>query len=184
MKIKIPYNFNRIQEIKNLMREHNLHSVCEEASCPNLSECFNRGISTFMILGTICTRRCPFCNVSYGRPTLPDPDEAKRLAQIIYDMKLNYVVITSVCRDDLRDGGAKHFSDCIISIRSRIPNIKIEILVPDFRKNIDLAIKIINKSPPDIFCHNLENVPRLYKKIRPGANYNGSLILLENFKKK
>lgn len=182
MKIKLPADSSRIQSIKAAMRKNGLHSVCEEASCPNLSECFNQGIATFMILGTICTRRCPFCDVAHGRPVPPDANEPKKLAQTIADMGLCYVVVTSVDRDDLRDGGAQHFADCINSIRSKNPSIRIEILVPDFRGCMDRALDIINNAPPDIFNHNLENVPRLYREVRPGANYDSSLKLLETFK--
>ncbi|WP_348666173.1 lipoyl synthase [Arsenophonus symbiont of Ornithomya chloropus] len=182
LKIKIPNDFTRINKIKNAMRKNGLHSVCEEASCPNLSECFNRGTATFMILGAICTRNCPFCDVTHGRPSKPDPNEPIKLAKTIKDMGLNYIVITSVNRDDLHDGGAKHFADCIMSIRNKNPNIKIEILVPDFRGRTNQALKILSTVPPDVFNHNIENVPRIYKKIRPGANYQGSLKLLEKFK--
>ncbi|WMY96293.1 MAG: lipoyl synthase [Arsenophonus sp.] len=182
LKIKIPNDFTRIEKIKNAMRKNGLHSVCEEASCPNLPECFNKGTATFMILGAICTRHCPFCNVTNGRPNMPDPNEPIKLAKTIKDMRLNYIVITSVNRDDLHDGGAKHFADCIMSIRNKNPHIKIEILVPDFRGRINQALQILSKVPPDVFNHNIENVPRIYKKIRPGANYHGSLKLLEKFK--
>ncbi|WP_457914439.1 lipoyl synthase [Candidatus Hartigia pinicola] len=183
MRIKLPADSTRIHEIKSAMRENALYSVCEEASCPNLFECFNYGVATFMILGSICTRRCPFCNVSHGRPYLPDFNEPNKLAKTIKDMELRYVVITSVDRDDLRDGGAQHFSDCISTIRKNNPNIKIEILVPDFRGRSDDALNILAKTPPDIFNHNVENVPRIYHQVRPGANYKSSLKLLEKFKK-
>ncbi|WP_395479804.1 lipoyl synthase [Candidatus Curculioniphilus buchneri] len=182
LKIKFPADSTRIQEIKAIMRKNSLHSVCEEASCPNLSECFNHGTATFMILGTICTRRCPFCDVAHGRPITPDINEPERLAQAIFDMKLRYVVVTSVDRDDLRDGGAQHFTNCISAIRKKNPSIQIEILVPDFRGRMEQALEIINITPPDVFNHNLENVPRLYRQVRPGANYNWSLKLLERFK--
>lgn len=182
IKIKVPSNSTGIQKIKSALRKHGLYSVCEEASCPNLMECFNHGTATFMILGNICTRRCPFCDVSHGRPVAPDVNEAKKLAQTIADIRLRYVVITSVDRDDLRDGGAQHFASCINAIREKSPSIQIEILVPDFRGCMDRALKIINTAPPDVFNHNLENVPRLYRKIRPGAHYNWSLKLLERFK--
>lgn len=181
MKIKLPSSNHRIQEIKAAMRKNNLHSVCEEASCPNLSECFNHGTATFMILGAICTRRCPFCDVGHGRPLPPNLDEPLKLAQTIQDMKLKYVVITSVDRDDLRDGGAQHFADCIREIRAFNPNIRIETLVPDFRGRMDKALEILNTSPPDVFNHNLETAPRLYSKARPGANYAWSLDLLKKF---
>ncbi|SNC59001.1 lipoyl synthase [Sodalis endosymbiont of Henestaris halophilus] len=182
IKIKLPVDSSRIQSIKAVMRKNGLHSVCEEASCPNLAECFNHGTVTFMILGEICTRSCPFCDVSHGRPVIPDANEPEKLAQTIADMGLCYVVVTSVDRDDLRDGGAQHFVDCIRKIRSKNPDIRIEILVPDFRGRMDCALDIINAAPPDVFNHNLENVPRLYRQVRPGANYNLSLKLLENFK--
>ena len=182
MKIKLPASSAKIEGIKNAMRKHGLHSVCEEASCPNLSECFNHGTATFMILGAICTRRCPFCDVAHGKPLPPDPDEPKKLALTIRDMNLRYVVITSVDRDDLRDGGAGHFAECVKQIRALNPHIKIETLVPDFRGKIDVALEILSKNPPDVFNHNLENVPRLYKGIRPGADYQWSLRLLREFK--
>ncbi|MFT8229595.1 MAG: lipoyl synthase [Enterobacterales bacterium] len=183
IKVKIPVDSDKIKLIKHILRKNNLHSVCEEASCPNLSECFNRGTATFMILGSICTRNCPFCDVKHGRPVKPDVNEPHKLATAIQDMKLKYVVITSVDRDDLKDGGAQHFVDCINSIRMQNNNIIIEILVPDFRGCTDKALNIINTIPPNIFNHNLENVPRLYKKIRPGANYKRSLNLLKKFKR-
>ncbi len=182
MKIKLPADSSRIQAIKAAMRKNGLHSVCEEASCPNLPECFNHGTATFMILGAICTRRCPFCDVAHGRPLAPDEQEPEKLAQTIQDMKLRYVVITSVDRDDLRDGGAQHFSDCISAIRSKNPDISIEILVPDFRGRMERALEILAATPPDVFNHNLENVPRIYREVRPGANYEGSLKLLARFK--
>lgn len=182
MKIKLPSHSANIQHIKQTMRKHGLHSVCEEASCPNLAECFNHGTATFMILGDICTRRCPFCDVAHGRPLPPDANEPIKLAQTIQEMKLKYVVITSVDRDDLKDGGATHFVDCIREIKKLNSSIKIEILTPDFRGCIDDAVSILKSNPPDVFNHNLENIPRLYKKIRPGANYEGSLQLLKQFK--
>ncbi|WP_334326558.1 lipoyl synthase [Gilliamella apicola] len=184
MKIKIPVHSTNIAHIKNTMRKHGLHSVCEEASCPNLAECFNHGTATFMILGDICTRRCPFCDVAHGRPLPPDREEPFKLAQTIQEMKLRYVVITSVDRDDLKDGGASHFADCTREIRALSPNIKVETLTPDFRGCIDEAVEVLSDNPPDVFNHNLENIPRLYKKIRPGANYIGSLKLLSAFKEK
>ncbi|MFQ0992063.1 lipoyl synthase [Gilliamella apicola] len=184
MKIKIPVHSTNIAHIKSTMRKHGLHSVCEEASCPNLAECFNHGTATFMILGDICTRRCPFCDVAHGRPLPPDREEPIKLAQTIQEMKLRYVVITSVDRDDLKDGGASHFADCTREIRALSPNIKVETLTPDFRGCIDEAVEVLSDNPPDVFNHNLENIPRLYKKIRPGANYVGSLKLLSAFKEK
>ncbi len=182
MKIKLSASSDKVQAIKNKIRRHNLHSVCEEASCPNLNECFNRGTATFMILGEICTRRCPFCDVAHGKPLPPDTDEPRKLAETIADMKLKYVVITSVDRDDLPDRGAGHFANCIREIRKLNSDIKIEILVPDFRGRIGQALEKLKNNPPDVFNHNLENVPRLYKDIRPGANYEWSLKLLREFK--
>jgi len=182
MKIKLPANSNRIEHIKSAMRKNGLHSVCEEASCPNLAECFNHGTATFMILGAICTRRCPFCDVAHGKPLPPDLNEPEKLAQTIRDMQLRYVVITSVDRDDLEDGGAQHFTNCIAAIRKYSPEIKIEILVPDFRGRMAKALDILRQSPPDVFNHNLENIPRLYPQIRPGAKYEASLKLLKQFK--
>lgn len=182
LKIRLPKSTERIDGIKSAMRKHGLHSVCEEASCPNLSECFNHGTATFMILGAICTRRCPFCDVAHGRPLKPDAAEPEKLALTIKDMKLSYVVITSVDRDDLRDGGAQHFADCIREIRKHNPNITIEILVPDFRGRMDRALDILIETPPDVFNHNLETAPRLYKLARPGADYKWSLELLRRFK--
>ncbi len=183
IKIKLVTDFTRIQSIKDAMRKHGLHSICEEASCPNLPECFNRGTATFMILGAVCTRRCPFCDVTHGRPLIPDINEPKKLANTISDMNLRYVVITSANRDDLRDGGAQHYADCITTIRTKNPSIKIETLVPDFRGRMDCALKILIKTPPDVFNHNLESVPRIYRQVRPGASYISSLKLLERFKK-
>lgn len=175
-------NSQRYQEVKHLLRENKLHTVCEEASCPNIGECFGRGTATFMILGDLCTRRCPFCDVAHGRPHAPDPDEPIHLANSIAILKLNYVVITSVDRDDLRDGGAQHFADCIRAIRALSPQTKIEILVPDFRGRLEIALEKISACPPDVMNHNLETVPRLYKQCRPGANYAHSLKLLKDFK--
>ncbi|QCI17665.1 lipoyl synthase [Buchnera aphidicola (Acyrthosiphon lactucae)] len=183
IKIKIPVDTSRIYKIKNALRKNNLHSVCQEAQCPNLSECFNNGTATFMILGPICTRNCPFCAVFHGIPNPVNLAEPKKLSKTIFDMGINYVVITSVVRDDLYDGGAQHFVNCIQAIRSK-NKVKIEILVPDFRGRIKLILNIFNNTLPDIFNHNIENVPRMYKKIRPGANYKRSLLLLESFKKK
>lgn len=182
IKIKLPRSTDKIDSIKQAMRKNGLHSVCEEAACPNLSECFTHGTATFMILGDICTRRCPFCDVAHGRPKAPDADEPEKLSKTIADMKLKYVVITSVDRDDLRDGGAQHFVDCINAIRKYNPSIKIEVLVPDFRGRMDIALDILNTSPPDVFNHNLETAPRLYKMARPGADYKWSLELLRKFK--
>ncbi|AAN54231.1 lipoyl synthase [Shewanella oneidensis MR-1] len=184
LRVKLPASNQRILDIKQALRANGLHSVCEEASCPNLAECFNHGTATFMILGAICTRRCPFCDVAHGRPLKPDEQEPVKLAQTIRDMKLKYVVITSVDRDDLRDGGAQHFADCIREIRKLNPEIKIEILVPDFRGRIDAALDILSTEPPDVFNHNLETAPMHYRKARPGANYQWSLDLLKRFKER
>lgn len=174
----------KVTQIKNLLRENNLHTVCEEASCPNLGECFAHGTATFMIMGDICTRRCPFCDVGHGRPNPLDESEPKHLAEAIQLLDLSYVVITSVDRDDLRDGGAQHFVDCIKEVRELSPKTKIEILVPDFRGRMDVALEIMEKAPPDVFNHNLETVPRLYKKCRPGSDYQWSLNLLKKFKER
>jgi len=171
-----------VARIKQVLRDHKLHTVCEEASCPNLAECFGKGTATFMIMGDICTRRCPFCDVAHGRPNPLDADEPRHLAQTIHGMKLSYVVITSVDRDDLRDGGAGHFAACIREVRAASPGIRIEVLVPDFRGRMDPALAIFRDAPPDVFNHNLETVPRLYKQARPGSDYDWSLDLLERFK--
>ncbi len=180
IRMKVP-DSARYQEIKKVLRDNNLHTVCEEASCPNIGECFSGGTATFMILGDICTRRCPFCDVAHGKPLPPDADEPKNLARTIAQMKLNYVVITSVDRDDLRDGGAQHFVDCIDAVREASPDIKIEILVPDFRGRLDVSLEILRKAPPDVMNHNLETIPRLYKQARPGSDYQNSLLLLKTF---
>ena len=172
----------RVTEIKKALRKNGLYSVCEEAACPNLGECFNNGTATFMIMGDICTRRCPFCDVAHGKPKPLDQQEPEKLAVTIKDMKLRYVVITSVDRDDLRDGGAGHFADCIKSARALSPELQIEVLVPDFRGRMDIAIELLSNTPPDVFNHNLETVPRLYKKSRPGSSYQWSLDLLKRFK--
>jgi len=175
-------NSQTFNEVKRMLREHKLHTVCEEASCPNIGECFGKGTATFMILGDLCTRRCPFCDVAHGRPLAPDPDEPIHLAQSIAALKLKYVVITSVDRDDLRDGGAQHFADCIQQIRLYSPTTKIEILVPDFRGRLAVALERLSTNLPDVLNHNLETVPRLYKQCRPGADYVHSLKLLSDFK--
>jgi lipoyl synthase len=180
IRMKMP-NGARFQEIKQALRDNNLHTVCEEASCPNIGECFSGGTATFMILGDICTRRCPFCDVAHGKPLPPDVNEPANLAKTISQMRLNYVVITSVDRDDLPDGGAKHFVDCIKAIRASSPNIKIEILVPDFRGRLEVALSILKEAPPDVMNHNLETIPRLYKQARPGSDYQNSLNLLKAF---
>jgi lipoic acid synthetase len=175
-------NSKKVIELKKTMREANLFSVCEEASCPNLSECFNHGTATFMIMGQICTRRCPFCDVAHGKPLPLDSDEPKNLGKTIGSMDLKYIVLTSVDRDDLRDGGATHFKDCIDAIKQQSPEIKIEVLTPDFRGRMDKALDILKASKIDVFNHNLETVPSLYPKVRPGANYQHSLDLLKKFK--
>ncbi len=172
----------RFYEIKKILRERNLHTVCEEASCPNIGECFGKGTATFMIMGDICTRRCPFCDVGHGRPLPLDAAEPVNLADTIAALKLKYVVITSVDRDDLRDGGAQHFVDCIRAVRERSPGTQIEVLVPDFRGRLDRALEILTAAPPDVMNHNLETVPRLYKEARPGSDYPHSLRLLRDFK--
>ncbi|MCB1615696.1 MAG: lipoyl synthase [Pseudomonadales bacterium] len=171
-----------IDRVKKLLRKNRLVTVCEEASCPNLGECFNGGTATFMIMGDICTRRCSFCDVGFGRPRPLDKHEPAHLAQAIAELKLNYVVITSVDRDDLEDGGASHFASCITAVRASCPGIEIEILVPDFKNREQAAIHLLADAPPDYFNHNLETVPRLYKRVRPGAVYQGSLELLEKYK--
>jgi lipoic acid synthetase len=175
-------NSQRFQDIKHILREHKLHTVCEEASCPNIGECFGKGTATFMILGDLCTRRCPFCDVAHGRPKPPDAGEPLNLARTIAALNLRYVVITSVDRDDLRDGGARHFADCIRAVRELSPATRIEVLVPDFRGRLETALDILAANPPDVMNHNLETVPRLYKQVRPGADYPNSLRLLGNFK--
>jgi lipoic acid synthetase len=171
----------RVRELKTLLREQNLHTVCEEASCPNLGECFTHGTATFMVMGDLCTRRCPFCDVAHGRPQPLDLDEPRHLAEAVRIMGLKYVVITSVDRDDLRDGGARHFAECVRHTRDYVPTIRIEILVPDFRGRMEKAISELQVSPPDVFNHNLETVPRLYKKARPGSDYQWSLDLIRRF---
>jgi lipoyl synthase len=183
IRVKAGSTNSRFYEIKQILREHKLHTVCEEASCPNIGECFGKGTATFMIMGDKCTRRCPFCDVGHGRPDPLDTDEPKNLAKTIAALKLNYVVITSVDRDDLRDGGAQHFVDCIREVRKASPLTQIEVLVPDFRGRLDRALQILNAAPPDVMNHNLETVPRLYKQARPGSDYAHSLKLLQAFKK-
>ena len=172
----------RFNEIKDTLREHKLHTVCEEASCPNIHECFGKGTATFMIMGDICTRRCPFCDVGHGRPNPLDPNEPRHLAETVAALRLKYVVITSVDRDDLRDGGAGHFADCIREVRALSPDTKIEVLVPDFRGRLDIALDILSETRPDVMNHNLETAPRLYKQARPGADYQHSLELLKAYK--
>ncbi|HHC74674.1 MAG TPA: lipoyl synthase [Thiothrix sp.] len=181
IRIKVPQG-NEVKRLKNTLREQKLHTVCEEASCPNLNECFSKGTATFMIMGDICTRRCPFCDVGHGRPEPLDTNEPQHLADTIQAMRLRYVVITSVDRDDLRDGGAAHFVACIQAVRAKNPTTQIEILTPDFRGRMDMALSILEQAPPDVFNHNLETVPRLYKQARPGSDYQWSLDLIRHFK--
>jgi lipoic acid synthetase len=173
-----------VGRVKALLREHHLNTVCEEASCPNLGECFRHGTATFMIMGRVCTRRCPFCDVAHGQPAPLDPDEPAQLADAIAQMGLRFVVITSVDRDDLRDGGAGHFVDCIRAVRERSPATHIEVLVPDFRGRLEVALETFDRALPDVFNHNLETVPRLYRAARPGADYAHSLELLRRFKQR
>ena len=182
IRVKAGNDAGRFGEIKTMLREQKLHTVCEEAACPNIGECFGRGTATFMILGDICTRRCPFCDVGHGKPLPPDADEPANLADSVANLKLNYVVITSVDRDDLRDGGAQHFVDVIAAVRDKSPKTTIETLVPDFRGRMDIAIDVLGQSLPDVLNHNLETVPRLYKQARPGADYEHSLAFMKQFK--
>src|SRR5439155_4728708 len=184
IRVRAPGPNSRFHAIKHILREQNLHTVCEEASCPNIAECFGKGTATFMILGDICTRRCPFCDVAHGRPLAPDADEPRHLAETIAQLGLRYVVITSVDRDDLRDGGARHFVDCIRAVREHSPGTQIEVLVPDFRGRLDRALDILGEAPPDVMNHNLETVPRLYRLARPGSDYAHSLTLLREFKRR
>ena len=174
----------KVQEIKDILRRNKLSTVCEEAACPNLSECFSHGTATFMIMGEICTRRCPFCDVGHGKPNPLDSGEPKSLARAIHEMQLRYVVITSVDRDDLRDGGAQHFADCIRESKFLSPNLQVEVLVPDFRGRMEPALDILTETPPDVFNHNMETIPRLYREARPGANYQWSLTLLQEYKRR
>ena len=182
IRVKAGSGSTRFDEIKQRLRENKLHTVCEEASCPNIGECFGKGTATFMILGDLCTRRCPFCDVAHGRPAAPDAGEPQHLAQTIAALALDYVVITSVDRDDLRDGGARHFADCIRAVREHSPRTRIEVLVPDFRGRLEIALQILAADPPDVMNHNLETVPRLYRQARPGSDYGHSLTLLQKFK--
>ncbi len=181
IRVKVPAS-PEVSRIKEILRRNKLATVCEEASCPNLGECFGGGTATFMIMGEICTRRCPFCDVAHGRPNPLDPDEPRLLAEAIAEMGLRYVVVTSVDRDDLRDGGAGHFASCIRETRQRNPNILIEVLVPDFRGRMEPALEALAADAPDVFNHNLENVPRLYREVRPGSDYAWSLQLLQRYK--
>lgn len=183
IRVRIPVS-PEVERIKQLLRQHKLHSVCEEASCPNLGECFSGGTATFMIMGDICTRRCPFCDVGHGRPKPLDENEPHNLAVAVADLRLKYVVITSVDRDDLRDGGAQHYANCLREIRQLSPDTQLETLVPDYRGRMDIALDITATEPPDVFNHNLETVPRLYKATRPGADFQWSLSLLQNFKRR
>ncbi|NMG73904.1 lipoyl synthase [Aromatoleum diolicum] len=171
-----------VLRLQQILRSHRLHTVCEEAACPNIGECFGSGTATFMILGSICTRRCPYCDVAHGRPARPDPDEPRQLAEVAAAMSLRYVVITSVDRDDLRDGGAGHFAACIAATRTAVPAIRIEVLTPDFRGREAVALDVLATTPPDVFNHNIETVPRLYRAARPGGDYAGSLALLQSVK--
>jgi lipoic acid synthetase len=182
IRVRAPAPGTRFHEIKQILREQRLHTVCEEASCPNIGECFGKGTATFMILGDLCTRRCPFCDVAHGRPLPPDAEEPLHLAQTVARLRLSYVVVTSVDRDDLRDGGAQHFADCIRAIREHSPRTRIEVLVPDFRGRLERALERLAAAPPDVMNHNLETVPRLYRQARPGADYQHSLRLLQAFK--
>jgi len=182
IRVKAGSPTTRFYEIKQILREHKLHTVCEEASCPNIGECFGKGTATFMIMGDKCTRRCPFCDVGHGLPDPLDADEPLNLARTIAALKLKYVVITSVDRDDLKDGGAGHFAECITKVREFSPSTQIEVLVPDFRGRADRALNILKAAPPDVMNHNLETAPRLYKEARPGSHYEFSLNLLKRFK--
>ncbi|MEZ2720093.1 lipoyl synthase [Paenalcaligenes hominis] len=184
IRVKAAAPSSRFYDIKTILRERNLYTVCEEASCPNIGECFGKGTATFMIMGDKCTRRCPFCDVGHGRPDPLDTDEPINLAKAIGAMRLSYVVVTSVDRDDLRDGGAAHFAECIEKVREHSPHTTIEVLVPDFRGRLDRALDIFEQSPPDVMNHNLETIPRLYKQARPGADYEHSLKLLSQFKER
>ncbi len=183
IRVRAPSPNSRFYEIKDILRRQNLHTVCEEASCPNIGECFGKGTATFMILGDICTRRCPFCDVAHGRPLAPDPEEPRHLGRTIAQLRLTYVVVTSVDRDDLRDGGAQHFADCIRAVRAAAPQTIIETLIPDFRGRLERALELLSAAPPDVLNHNLETVPRLYRKARPGGDYAHSLRLLQAFKR-
>jgi len=184
IRVRAPMPDSRFHEIKRVLRDQNLHTVCEEASCPNIAECFGNGTATFMILGDICTRRCPFCDVAHGRPRAPDPEEPSHLAETIARLGLAHAVITSVDRDDLRDGGAQHFADCIRAVRARSPRTAIEVLVPDFRGRLERALELLAAAPPDIMNHNMETVPRLYRHARPGGDYAHSLNLFDLYTKK
>ena len=181
IRVKAPVTPEVIR-LKKVLRKQSLHTVCEEANCPNLGECFSKGTATFMILGNVCTRRCPFCDVAHGRPDAVDEDEPAKLAATVASMSLRYVVITSVDRDDLRDGGSAHYVNCIAAIREKSPQTRIEVLVPDFRGRMEIALDLLAKTPPDVMNHNIETVPRLYREVRPGADYTWSLKLLKEFR--
>lgn len=181
LRVKASHSVARFSQVKAILRQHGLHTVCEEATCPNIGECFGHGTATFMILGDTCTRRCPFCDVGHGTPQPPDAEEPAKIAATVAALGLRYVVITSVDRDDLRDGGAAHFAACIAALRAQTPAARIEILVPDFRGRQNKALDILASTPPDVFNHNLETVPRLYRQVRPGADYQASLDLLARF---
>ena len=184
IRVKIPAMSGKVKELKEKLRSHKLHSVCEEAACPNLGECFSHGTASFIVMGDICTRRCPFCDVAHGRPKPLDENEPFELGKAIGDMTLKHVVITSVDRDDLRDGGAQHINNCVEQTRKYSPHIKVETLVPDFRGRMDTALDIMEKMPPDVLNHNMETIPRLYRAVRPGADYQWSLDLLQQFKQR
>ena len=184
IRVRVAGADSRFHEVKRILRAQNLHTVCEEASCPNIGECFGKGTATFMILGDLCTRRCPFCDVAHGRPFAPDAGEPVHLAESVARLGLGYVVITSVDRDDLKDGGAQHFVDCIRAVRERSPRTTIEVLVPDFRGRLERALEVLCVSAPDVMNHNLETVPRLYRRARPGGDYAHSLALLREFKRR
>ncbi|MDR1661468.1 MAG: lipoyl synthase [Azoarcus sp.] len=184
IRVKAGNTAGRFGEMKNMLREQKLHTVCEEAACPNIGECFGRGTASFMILGDVCTRRCPFCDVGHGKPLPPDPDEPAHLAASVARLKLRYAVITSVDRDDLRDGGASHFARVVAAVREQSPATVIETLAPDFRGRMDTALEALGQALPDVFNHNLETVPRLYRQVRPGADYAHSLALLRRFKER
>ena len=184
IRVRVAGADSRFHEVKRILRAQQLHTVCEEASCPNIGECFGKGTATFMILGDVCTRRCPFCDVAHGRPLAPDAAEPAHLAESIARLGLSYVVITSVDRDDLKDGGAQHFVECIRAVRERAPDTTIEVLVPDFRGRLERALDALCAAPPDVLNHNLETVPRLYRRVRPGGDYTHSLALLSEFKRR
>ena len=184
IRVRLPSSGGKVAQVREKLKAHKLHTVCEEASCPNISECWSHGTATFMIMGDICTRRCPFCDVGHGRPNALDENEPINLAKAIADMGLKYAVSTSVDRDDLRDGGAAHFAACIREARALSPFLQIETLVPDFRGRMDIALEILSETPPNVFNHNLETVPRLYKQCRPGADYEWSLLLLKRYKER